>query len=58
MSVLVMLHPLDKRTVIDGCIRIQLFACGNVADDLKKPPQADYTGVGLAGPHRLRDHGW
>src|ERR1700688_2970897 len=55
MSVLVMLYSLDERTVIDGCIRIQLCACRNVADDLKKPPQADHASVGLAGPHSLRD---
>src|SRR5579872_906745 len=55
MSVLVMLDALDERTVIDGCIRIQLRACRNVADDLKKPSQADYASIGLAGPHSLGD---
>jgi hypothetical protein len=38
MSVLVVFHALDQHTVIDGRIRIQLCARGNVADDLKKPP--------------------
>src|SRR5208282_305236 len=55
MSVLVMLHALDERTVIDGCIRIQLCGGRNVADDLKKPPQGGCPGVGLPGPHGLRD---
>ena len=55
MSVLVMLHALDDRTAVNGCVRIQLCFRRNVADDLKKPPQADHAGVGLAGPHSLRD---
>src|ERR1700685_2788088 len=55
MSVLVMLYARDERTFIDGCIWIQLCACRNVTDDLKKPPQADHASVGLAGPHSLRD---
>src|SRR3984885_4673596 len=55
MSVLVMLYARDERTVIDGCIGIQLCACRNVTDDLKKPPQAGHASVGLAGPHSLRD---
>jgi hypothetical protein len=55
MSVLIMLHALDERTIIDGCIRIQLRAGRNIADDLKKPPQADHASVGLAGSHSLRD---
>ena len=49
MSVLVVLHSLDERALIDGCIRIQMLACRNVADGLKKPSQADYASVGLAG---------
>src|SRR5271170_2818956 len=57
MSILVMFHALDERTIIDVCIRIQLCGCRNVADDLQKPPQADHTSVGLAGPHSLRDCG-
>src|SRR5580692_5818759 len=55
MSVLIMLYALDERTVIDGCIRVQLCAGRNVADNLKKSPQADQTGVALAGVHSLRD---
>src|SRR5580658_10521788 len=39
MSVLVMLHAIDERTLIDGCIRIELGAGRNIADGLKKPPQ-------------------
>src|SRR5580700_1441680 len=55
MSVLVMLYTRDERTVIEGCIRIQLFPRWNVTDDLKKPSQSDQSSVGLAGMHSLRD---
>src|SRR5580658_10617354 len=55
MSVLVMLYARDERTIIDGCIRIQLFPRRYVTDDLKKPSQADHASVGLAGPHCVRD---
>src|SRR5580698_10219395 len=55
MSILVMLHAVDERTLIDGCIWIELHSCRNVANDLKKAPQLGHASIGLAGPHSLRD---
>src|SRR5271163_3466096 len=55
MSVLVMLHAVNESTLIDGGIRIQLYARWNVTDGLQKPPQAGQTSVGLAGAHSFRD---
>ncbi len=55
VSVLVMLHAIDDRTLIDGGLWIELCTGRNVADGLKKPPQLDRANVGLAGPHSLRD---
>src|SRR5271156_2398773 len=49
-----MLHAIDERALIEGCIWVELGAGRNVAYDLQKLPQAHHASIGLARPHSLR----